>query len=633
MENKQIAKEVLELVGGESNVISVVHCATRLRFKLKDEAKAETQKLKNHPGVIQVVQSGGQYQVVIGSHVSEVYKELMGNSTLENAADHADDHSGGNGNILNQLIDIISSIFTPFLGAMAGAGVLKGFLSLFIATGVLSVDSGIYQILFAVSDGLFQYLPLLLAFTAAKKFKTNQFLAVALAAAMVHPNITTILAGGMEGVKASDLTFFGIPVILGNGYLSSVIPIILAVYLQQYVERFFKKVIPAFLQIIIVPLCTLVIMGPLAFVLIGPIGTLLGDLLGKGYDSIYTVSPILAGAVMGAFWQVLVMFGMHWGFVPIMMSNLNTLHYDTMVPMLLAAVLAQGGAALGVFFKTKNEKTKALSLSSTITALFGITEPTVYGVTLPLKKPFIYGCIGGAVGGAFIAMSGVKNFSFGLVSLLSLPSFIPTAEAQKYIPDVTSNPVMALIGGGIAFALAFVLTLVLGFKEEHVLATEKPEVASDTVVDRIVLKSPLDGEIYPLSEVKDEVFSSGALGKGLAIEPTKGELHAPISGTISTIFPTGHAVGITSSEGIEILLHIGMDTVEMNGAGFEKFVEQDQHVEEGDLLVKFDLDKIKKAGYATLTPIVITNSGDYLDVLEFNQAAVCMGEDFLTIVK
>ena len=618
--NKEIAVRVLDAVGGKENVNSVVHCATRLRFKLKDEEKADTNRLIQDDDVIQVVQSGGQYQVVIGSHVSDVYRELTGVANFDGESEK----SAEKGNPLNQLIDIISSIFTPFLGAMAGAGVLKGFLTLAVTMNWLAADSGVYTVWYAIADGLFTYLPVMLAFTAAKKFKTNEFLAVSLAMALVHPSITE-LAG-------QTLSFVGIPVIIGaSAYTSSVIPIILAVFLQSYVERFFKKVIPSFLQIICVPLAVFLIMAPVTFIVVGPLGTIVGNLLGSGYDAIYNLSPILAGAIMGGLWQVFVMFGIHWGFVPIAMVNLTQFGFDTMVPMLLPAVLAQGGAALAVFFITKNVKLKGLALSSTITSLFGITEPTVYGVTLPLKKPFIAACISGAIGGAIVGFSQVKNYTFGLVSLLSLPSFIPQDTQDM------SGLIAAAIGTAVAFGAAFVLTFVLRFEDQPNPAdtdTEKSKVPAPSITnERVVLSSPLAGRVVPLNEVKDQVFSSGAMGKGIAIDPANGTLVAPADGTITTLFPTGLAIGLTTTDGVEILMHIGMDTVELEGKGFEIFVKQEDQVKKGDLLVKFDLSLIKEAGYSTVTPIVVTNTPNYLDVLDMNQEDVLQGEDFLAIVK
>ena len=623
--NKEIASRVLAAVGGKENVNSVVHCATRLRFKLKDEDVADTKALSQDDDVIQVVQKGGQYQVVIGSHVGDVYRELNGIANFDNTQAVEEK----TGNIFDRLIDIISSIFTPFLGAMAGAGVLKGFLTLALTLNWVTDTSGVYVVLWAIADGLFTYLPVMLAFTAARKFRTNEFLAAALAMALVHPSITA-LAG-------ETLHFLGLPVIIGaSAYTSSVLPIILAVFLQSYVEKFFKKVIPNFLQTIVVPLAVFLVMAPLTFIAIGPLGTILGNVLGGGYDAIYGLSPVLAGAIMGGLWQVFVMFGMHWGFVPIMMVNLTQAGFDTMTPMLLPAVLAQGGTALAVFFMTKNVKLKGLALSSTITSFFGITEPTVYGVNLPLKKPFIAACISGAVGGAFIGFFEVRNYVFGLISLLSLPGFIP--QDTKAVTGL----VMAAIGTAIAFVLAFILTFVLRFDEQtedtalaenddSTPASPKAEALANG--QTIMVTSPLSGEVLPLTQVKDQVFSSGALGKGVAIKPSEGKLYAPADGVVTTLFPTGHAVGITTTTGAEILMHIGMDTVELDGQGYTVKVSQGDHVKKGDLLVEFDIEAIEAAGFSTITPIVVTNTTDFMDILDMDQKEVIHGEDFLTIVK
>ena len=622
MDNQAVGKRVWEAVGGEKNGNSLVHCATRLRFKLKDESVADTQKLKQDPDVIQVVQSGGQYQVVIGSNVADVYQAIVDEQGLTDQSGTEDQSK----NPLNRLIDIISSIFTPFLGAMAAAGILKGFLSLATVLGWLSADTGAYQILFAAADGVFTFLPVMLAFTAAKKFKTNQFLSVAIAMALVYPAITQLAGAG------GAVDFFGLPIVLAqSGYTSSVIPIILAVWVQSKFEPLVKKVIPQFLQMIFVPMIVLLVMVPLTFLLLGPIGTVIGNGLGSLFNSIYSFSPLVAGLIMGSLWQVFVMFGMHWGFVPIMFLNIEQYGFDVMVPMLLPAVLAQGGAALAVAIRTKDTKLRSLGISSTITSLFGITEPTVYGVTLPLKKPFVVACLSAGIGGAMIGFAGVKAFSSGLVSLLTIPTFISTNQA------VESNVTMAILATALSFVLAFVGTLIVGFDEtvqDEKLETNQQTTAGDTISSaRHNLKSPLSGKVLPLSDVPDKVFSSGAMGKGLAIDPEKGELIAPADGEITTIFPTGHAVGLTTKDGIEILMHIGMDTVELEGQGFETFVKQGDQVKAGDLLVRFDIEAIKAAGYSVITPIVITNTEHFADVLELNQEELIASEDFLAIVK
>ncbi|EPP7187305.1 beta-glucoside-specific PTS transporter subunit IIABC [Enterococcus hirae] len=618
MDNQAVGKRVWEAVGGEKNVNSLVHCATRLRFKLKDESVADTQKLKQDPDVIQVVQSGGQYQVVIGSNVADVYQAIVDEQGLTDQSGTEDQSK----NPLNRLIDIISSIFTPFLGAMAAAGILKGFLSLATVLGWLSADTGAYQILFAAADGVFTFLPVMLAFTAAKKFKTNQFLSVAIAMALVYPAITQLAGAG------GAVDFFGLPIVLAqSGYTSSVIPIILAVWVQSKFEPLVKKVIPQFLQMIFVPMIVLLVMVPLTFLLLGPIGTVIGNGLGSLFNSIYSFSPLVAGLIMGSLWQVFVMFGMHWGFVPIMFLNIEQYGFDVMVPMLLPAVLAQGGAALAVAIRTKDTKLRSLGISSTITSLFGITEPTVYGVTLPLKKPFVVACLSAGIGGAMIGFAGVKAFSSGLVSLLTIPTFISTNQA------VESNVTMAILATALSFVLAFVGTLIVTVQDEK-LETNQQTTAGDTISSaRHNLKSPLSGKVLPLSDVPDKVFSSGAMGKGLTIDPEKGELIAPADGEITTIFPTGHAVGLTTKDGIEILMHIGMDTVELEGQGFETFVKQGDQVKAGDLLVRFDIEAIKAAGYSVITPIVITNTEHFADVLELNQEELIASEDFLAIVK
>lgn len=621
MDNQAVGRRVWEAVGGQKNVKSLVHCATRLRFRLKDESLADTQKLKEDPDVIQVVQSGGQYQVVIGSNVADVYQSIVDEEGLAVSEDGKEESK----NILNRLIDIISSIFTPFLGAMAAAGVLKGFLSLATVMGWLTADSGTYQILFAAADGVFTFLPVMLAFTAAKKFKANQFLAVAIAMALVYPAITAVAGAG------EAISFFGIPVILSpSGYTSSVIPIILAVWVQSKLEPFVKKVIPQFLQMILVPLVVLVVMVPLTFLALGPIGTVAGNALGGLFNSIYGFSPIVAGLIMGSLWQVFVMFGMHWGFVPIMFLNIEQYGFDVLMPMLLPAILAQGGAALAVALRTKNTKLRALGISSTVTSLFGITEPTVYGVTLPLKKPFIAAFVSGGIGGAIIGFSGVKAFSSSLVSLLTIPTFISTVDG------VESNVTVAVIATGIAFVLAFVGTLILGFDEQtqdNQLENKHANAGEPITSARHTLKSPLTGKVLPLSEVPDQVFSSGAMGKGIAIDPEVGELVAPADGEITTIFPTGHAVGITTTDGAEILIHIGMDTVELNGNGFEILVKQGDLVKAGDLLIRFDIEAIRAAGYSVITPVVITNTDAFADILELDQKEIIANEDVLAIVK
>lgn len=624
MKKDSVGQRVWEVVGGKENVISLTHCATRLRFKLKDEAKADAKKNKADKAVVQVIQSGGQYQVVIGSHVADVYQEIMENNIL----DTNNEAPKTKGNILNVLIDIVSSIFTPFLGAMAAAGVLKGFLALATTLHWMSANSGTYQILYAAADGLFTFLPVMLAYTAAKKFKANEYLAASIAFALVYPNITTLASGG------KGLDFLSIPAVLSpSGYTSSVIPILLAVFVQSKLEPVIKRVVPKSFHTIFYPLFVLLIMVPVTFIILGPIGTIIGNGLGSVYDSIYNLSSLVAGAIMGGLWQVFVMFGMHWGFVPIMMLNLTNNGFDTMAPMLLPAIVAQGGAALAVAVKTKDIKLRSLGISSGLTIFFGITEPAVYGVNLPQKKPFVAACISGAIGGAIISFAKVKVFVFGLLSVLSIPTFISPN------PKIESNVTMAIIASVLSFVLGFILTLII-YRDTQGAADEVDNISDgsshlnkESINQELLLHSPLSGKVIPLEQVSDPVFLSLAMGKGLAIEPTEGKLYAPADGKILTVFPTGHAIGMITNDGAEILMHIGMNTVELDGEGFKILVQPEQMVKQGDLLVEFDIESITKKGYSVVTPIIVTNTNEFLDVLDFNQDEVITNEDCLMIIK
>lgn len=618
MSNKDLSKQIITLVGGESNVNSVFHCATRLRFKLKDSGKANKAALEKTPGVITVVESSGQFQVVIGNNVGQVYDQIMKETSLQDTEKNGKDDESESTGILGKAVDIISSIFSPILGALAGAGVLKGLLALILSLNWISNTSGTYLILNAASDSVFYFLPVFLAVTAARKFKANQFVAVAVAGALIYPAV--IAAVG----SPDKLSFLGIPIVLIN-YSSSVIPIILAVWVQSYIEKWFRSIIHESVRNILVPMFALLIVIPLTFLAFGPVGSLISDGLASGYTWLYNLSPLVAGAIAGAFWQVFVIFGVHWGFVPIMLSNISTLGSDTMLPILAAAVLSQAGAVFGVFLKSKNTQLKALAGSSTLSAVFGITEPTIYGVTLKLKKPFIYACISGAVGGAIIATGGARAIAFALPGLLALPTYFGTGFAW------------AAIGIVVAFVLAMVLVFVLGFDDPENEAAQKPSEPvvqqEGTRIDKEVIVSPLSGKLLPLDSTPDEAFASGAMGKGIVIEPASGVLTSPVNGVVTTVFPTGHAIGITSEGGAELLIHVGVNTVKLKGQHFNKKVKEGERVEQGQLLLEFDVEAIRAAGFVTATPVIVTNSANYLDVLMNTGTEVKNGELLFTLIN
>lgn len=616
MSKQSLSQEIIRLVGGESNVNSVFHCATRLRFKLKERSKADKKALENTPGVITVVESGGQFQVVIGNNVAQVYEQMMKETSLQDAEKSSSNEASEKSGLLGSAVDLISSIFSPLLGAMAGAGVLKGLLALFSQLGWINGASGTYLILNAASDSVFYFLPVFLAITSAKRFKTNQFVSVAMAGALVYPSVVAAMN------EPQSLAFLGIPIIFVT-YSSSVIPIILAVWVQSYVENYFRKVIHESVRNIVVPMLALLIVVPLTFLIFGPVGNSVSNALAAGYTWIYNLSPLAAGLIAGGFWQVFVIFGVHWGFVPVMLSNLTTIGYDTMIPMLAAAVLSQAGATFGVFLKAKDQKLKALAGSSTLAAVFGVTEPTIYGVTLKLKKPFIYACISGAIGAAIIGVGGARSISFALPGLLAVPSY--------FGPGFT----YVVIGLAVAFILAAVLVYVLGFKrpevreaEPNVEAVTDDKQTDTTAFVKEVIVSPLTGMVKPLHTLEDEAFASGAMGQGIVIEPTGGRLTAPVSGIVTTVFPTGHAIGITSDGGAELLIHIGVNTVRLKGKFFEKQVQEGDKVEKGQLLLKFDVEQIRAAGYLVSTPVIVTNSTSYLDILKTDEQEV-QNQDYL----
>ncbi|QEW11641.1 PTS beta-glucoside transporter subunit IIABC [Lacticaseibacillus rhamnosus] len=620
MDNQKLAKEILAGVGGESNVNSLVHCATRLRFKLKNRDIVNKDQVADIPGVVTVMESGGQFQVVIGNTVSDVYQAFNGISHLvdddQSAAPAATDEKE---TIFGKFVDLVSGLFTPLLGVMAGAGILKGLLSIALQLKWVVANTSTYTILNAIADSLFYFLPVLLAITAARKFKANTFVAVTIAGTLVYPSIITLANPGVH----ADL--FGIPLVMVK-YTSTVIPIILAVYVASKIEKFLNDHLHESIKNFITPMVVLVTVVPLTLMVFGPFGVYVGNALAAVLTAIFNFSPIIAGALMATAWQILVIFGLHWGIVPVMLNNLATLGKDPLKPGVAISVFAQAGATLGVMLKTKNKQFKALSASAAISALFGITEPAIYGVTLRLKRPFIIAVSSAAIGGGIAGFAGSAGYAAGPSSILMIPAFYGKTGAGF---------VGFLIAMVVAFSTAAILTYLIGFEDVPVKADslaankEKPQVGEPTTTH---IFSPLTGTIVPLAEIKDKAFASGALGKGVAILPTKGEVLSPVDGTITMAFATGHAIGLTANDGTEILIHIGLDTVKLNGQYFTLKVEQDQKVKVGDPLVTFDLDAIKAAGYDITTPVIITSMAPHEDMIESTQTEIETGERLATLI-
>lgn len=649
-----LAKTIIKDVGGKDNVISVVHCTTRLRFKLKDEKKANDDALKDTDGVVTVVKAGGQYQVVIGNEVADVYEAVLKEGGFSGGGQVADDDlDDSNMSLMDKAIDLISGIFTPILGPMAAAGMIKGLAAMCASFGWLAKTSGTYEVLYAIGDGFFYFLPLILAITSAKKFKVDRFTAITIGAAMCYPAMVAMnsskkvlfdLFNGTFLHSQVHATFLGIPIISMN-YTSTVIPIILAVWFASVVEKWCKKWIPTVVKTFLVPFVTLLIVVPLTFLIIGPLATWIGNALAAITSAVYNFSPVLAGILLGGFWQVFVIFGVHWGFVAVMMSNIAALGYDPILGLSLGASFAQIGVVLAILLQTKDQKLKGIALPAFLSGIFGVTEPAIYGVTLPRKKPFVLSCIAAGIGGGLIGFFGTKMYMMGGMGVF----VIPAAIGPKTGVDMSVYGLM--IAMAVSFVLGFILQMVLGKKsvdqaydekqaktvqevanQADTIAKAAPSLASTSDLNvSTELVSPLAGELLPLSEVKDEVFSSGAMGEGVAVEPSEGVLHAPADGKVVMTFPTGHAIGMKTSDGAEILMHIGMDTVNLQGHGFETLVAKGDEVKAGDELVKFDIDAIHAKGYVVTTPIVVTNSKDYEKITVVSQGKVKVGQEILDL--
>jgi len=589
----KLSQEIIDGVGGEQNIISLYHCVTRLRFKLKDEAIAKTnkEKIQKLPGVLSIVESNGQFQVVIGNEVADVYQYIMDKYKIKSAlGSDADAPNDGesedkkSGNVFIRFFNVISSIFNPIIIALAGAGMTKALLVLLSQYHILDAEGSTYKILSAAGNSVFYFLPLFLAISAARVFKVNQFVSLAIVASLLEPNFV-----GLVTENGTTVDFLGIPTVLMT-YSGTVIPAIVAIYVYSHLEKILKRFIPKSIQIFALSMVALLIMVPLTAMVIGPIGVGLGNGLGSMMNLISSKSGLLAGLIIGAGWTFLVMLGIHWGIVPIMINNLATYGFDTLRPMIAAATFASAGVALGVFLRSRNKGTKSLALTSIVPALLGgITEPIVYGLSVRFKRPLIAQAIAGGIMGAFMGAMQTKAIVYVFPALTTLPAFLG---------DTFIYYVIGIAG---AFILSAVLTYFIGIKEEE------QDLTINKKTDEGKMDLPVIGQAISLDDVNDEVFSSRAMGDGIAIVPTKGILYSPFDGKVEAVFPTGHAFGLKSNTGVEMLLHIGINTVELNGKGFNAKVKVGDLVEKGQVLGEFDLEAIQKAGYDPTTMMIFTN--------------------------
>lgn len=541
---------------------------------------------------------GGQYQVVIGNDVIDVFKELMKLGDFNSNENYQEKSKG----LVNTILDTISGIFFPIVPALAGAGMLKALLSLLSAFKLVTVESSTYQFMNFMGDACFYFLPIIIAGSAAKKFKVNQYVAMSLGAMLVHPTLISMVQLAKE--TGDSLSLFGLPVSLVT-YTSSVIPIILAIWFMSKVEPFVTKVTLKPLRIFMVPLLTMLIVGLATLIVIGPLGNLAGQLLGDFINFINQYASWLVPLLVGAFTPLMVMTGMHYGLIPIGINMLVTTGFDTVAgPGMMVSNIAQGGAALAVAIRSKSTDIKALATSSGISAVCGITEPAMYGISLRFKKPLIAAMIGGGTAGLFIGIMDVGRYAQVAPGLFALPSFIGDKGFNNFI--------YACIGCVIAFVVSFIVSYILGIEEPE--EVEKVETSKQIIINDEELTAPLEGTIIPLNQMNDPVFASEALGKGIAIVPDTNKVYAPSDGIITVFFETGHAIGLTTDNGAEVLIHVGINTVELKGQYYHPKVKQGDVVKQGDLLLEFDLNAIKERGYDLTTPVIITNTQQYTDI-------------------
>ncbi len=618
MDYKSLAKTILNDIGGKENVISFTHCATRLRFNLKDDGKVNKKSLENTKGVMGIVNKGGQFQVVIGSDVPNVYRELTVMGDFEGTNNGKNEHDDRSA--LSKVLDTIAGIFTPILPAITGAGILKAFMALLVAFGWIDKTTQTYSILVVFSDAAFYFLPFLIAYSAARKFKCNAVMAMSIAGILLHPDFAAMIKNVKETGEA--LRFIGIPVTPAT-YSSSVIPIILTVWLMSYVEPIADKISPKAVKFFTKPLITLVITGTVAITVLGPLGTIIGDGIAAGISFLDNYASWLVPLIIGAVSPFLVMTGTHYGLIPIGINNIATAGFDTIVgPGMLGSNIAQGGASFAVALRTKNKLLRQEAYSSGITAVCGITEPALYGVNLKLKKPLIAVSIGGAAAGLYLGIMGVGRYTSGSPGLLALPGYIGT--------EGFTNITHAVIGSAIALVVSFIAALVIGFEEpkESELVSEGNDGKNS--VKSEILCAPVKGKIIPIEEVADPTFAEKILGDGAAIIPETGLIVSPSDATIDTMFETSHAVSLATDSGAEVLIHVGIDTVKLNGRHFKAMVKNGEKVKMGQPLIEFDIDKIKAEGYDTTTSIVITNYKEYAGLEERGDNAI-EKKPFLTL--
>lgn len=599
---------IISHIGGIGNVKDLTHCQTRLRFVLVDN-NIDIAKLKSLEGVINVIMSGGQCQVVVGTHVKDVF-DAFNDAYPARSSSSSNISTSKNRKIsLSSVMDFISGTFNPLIPAISGAGMVKALLALLVVFNLIGKEEKTYVVINFMSDAVFYSLPILLAYNAASKLKCNPILAAVLGGILLHPQFVQLRLTG------DPIEIFGLPVRLVN-YGSSVVPILLIVWLQSFVERFLNTIVPNAIKIIFVPMLTLMFVGIIGLTLLGPLGGYIGDYIALAFVGLQSVGSWTVVFLVATLWPILVMFGIHFSITPLSIAQLTTLKVENIIgPGAMIANISQAVAALVVGFRTQENTTRQIARSSGITALMGITEPALYGVNLPKKYPLIACMTGAACGGLYAGITDVYRYAVGSSGLPALP---------LYLGENLWNIFNILIALLISVIVTAILTYILSLKYEPAsVCTGNAEAPAESHISAEKnniegIMNPIKGNVIPLEEVEDEVFSSGALGKGLAIVPVEGKVLAPFDGTVVSVFPTLHAICLESNNGVELLIHVGIDTVSLKGAPFKSYIEKGQKVTSGQLMIEFDIGAISAAGLSLHTPVIITNLEETSE-LEYTQ--------------
>ena len=625
MDYNKLAQKILEGIGGKNNVESVVHCMTRLRFTLKDDSLVDDEQVKRTKGVLGVMKKGGQYQIIIGNDVASVYKEICAIGNFKVNASKADAQPRKKQSIIAEILDTISTIMSPVIPALIGAAMIKVLLTVLPMMGLLSTTSQTYDLLSVVGDGAFFFMPVLIAMSAAKRFNANAYYAVSIALIILHPNFIALLNNAKEA--GETVKFFNLVPVTYANYAYSVIPIILSVAVLPYIERLVDKITPTITKNFLKPMLVTLFIAPVVMVVIGPLGSIFGDALSTVVYFIHDKLGFIAVGLVAAVFPFIVMTGMHHAFTPIKLGVLASVGFESFICIAeFCSNMAQGAAALAVSIKSKNSDVKQSAGSSAFSALVaGITEPALYGTNLRFKKPMFGACIGGGIGALVGGFFQMKCYGVATPALVTIPQYLEEGNPSSFI--------YILITGGVTIVATFVVTYLLGFEdpieEDEESVVEPVSISLNTGLN---IMSPLEGQFIELSEVNDATFSSGVMGSGIAVIPTKGQVVAPFDGQIDVFFNTHHAIGLRSVDGVELLIHVGLDTVNLEGKYFTPLKKQGDSVKAGDILLEFDIEGIQQAGYEVVTPIIVTNSQSFMDVIVKTKSDVTFSDEVLALI-